>query len=386
VTASPTDAARPLRVLARPAFAARRNPYTARLYGELARLGVEVGEWSLPRAALLPWDVVHVHWPETVFDHTRLEAELTTRALLRAIDVARARGARLVWTAHNLRAHGRRHEEAEARFRARWLRRLDGVIALTDAGLAAARAAMPDLAAVPAAVVPHPHYRGLYADTCTRAEARAALRLPASARVLAFFGRVAAYKDVPALIGAFRAMRGEDLRLVIAGAPLDGAAEAEVRRAAAGDARVHLHLRFVPDAEAQHYLRAADVVVLPFREILNSGSALLALSFDRPVLAPARGALAELRALAGPSWVSTYEGPLTPAHLADALAAHRDLPERTDGAHLGALAPGAVARATLSAYRRFLEAPPRATRARAAAPDDAPGGPEAAGAGAGRSA
>ena len=43
---------------------------------------------------------------------------------------------------------------------------------------------------------------------------------------------------------------------------------------------------FVPDGEVQHYLLAADAVVLPFKEILTSGSAMLALSFGRPVVAP----------------------------------------------------------------------------------------------------
>jgi beta-1,4-mannosyltransferase len=41
-------------------------------------------------------------------------------------------------------------------------------------------------------------------------------------------------------------------------------------------------------------MRAADLIALPYKEILNSGSAILALSFDRPILVPAAGALAEL--------------------------------------------------------------------------------------------
>ena len=50
-----------------------------------------------------------------------------------------------------------------------------------------------------------------------------------------------------------------------------------------------LALRYIPDAELQVWLRAADVVVLPFRDILTSGSAILALSFGRAVVAPALG-------------------------------------------------------------------------------------------------
>lgn len=61
-----------------------------------------------------------------------------------------------------------------------------------------------------------------------------------------------------------------------------------------------MRLRFASDAEVADLFRAATIVVLTYREILNSGSALLALSFDRPV--PAKGAMAELEDRAGAEW------------------------------------------------------------------------------------
>ena len=109
-------------------------------------------------------------------------------------------------------------------------------------------------------------------------------------------------------------------------------------------------LEHVPDVDVQRYLRAADLVVLPFRDITNSASALLALSFDRPVLVPALGAMGELQAIVGTEWVRTYEGELTAEVLAEALewAAHR-----SDGsAPLDALGWAEIARRTLVVYRR----------------------------------
>jgi glycosyltransferase involved in cell wall biosynthesis len=112
---------------------------------------------------------------------------------------------------------------------------------------------------------------------------------------------------------------------------------------------VRLALEHVPDDDIQRYLRAADLVVLPFRDITNSGSALLALSFDRPVLVPALGAMGELQALAGADWVRTYDEDLTPDLLARALDwAVR----RPPGApRLDALEWPEIARQTLSVYR-----------------------------------
>jgi glycosyltransferase involved in cell wall biosynthesis len=274
--------------------------------------------------------------------------------MLAAIDTARARGAHLVWTIHNLRAHGRRHPTWEAAFREQFLRRLDGVIALTKAGLDAARSEYPSLRNIPAAVVAHPHYRGLYEDQLSRSEARKRLGLPQDARVLAFVGRVAAYKGVSELVSAFQALQDRDARLLIAGAPFSAEDRAAMARYPELDARIHVHPQFVPDDELQLYLRASNLVALPFRDILNSGSALLALSFDRPVLAPARGAIVELAELAGTTWVQTYEGALTAAMLGDALSQVEGYSDHSDGRQLLALEPASIARETAAAYRQFI--------------------------------
>ena len=54
-----------------------------------------------------------------------------------------------------------------------------------------------------------------------------------------------------------------------------------------------LALGAVPDDRMQVYLRAADAVVLPYRDVLTSGSAILAMTFGQPVIAPAIGCLPE---------------------------------------------------------------------------------------------
>jgi len=171
-------------------------------------------------------------------------------------------------------------------------------------------------------VVPHGHYIGAYPHDIDETTARARLGLDADARVFLCFGQVRAYKGIPELLAAFRALRRSDVRLVIAGKPVDRAVADMVAAAAARDSRIVAHLAHVDDAEVQHYFEAADWVVLPYRDVLTSGSALLALSFERPVVAPRRGCLAELERSDG---VLGYE-PDAPNALALALAeaAHTD--------------------------------------------------------------
>ena len=50
--------------------------------------------------------------------------------------------------------------------------------------------------------------------------------------------------------------------------------------------RVTLEMRFIPDGELPDYLGAADIVVLPFRRSLTSGSVALAASYGLPIVAP----------------------------------------------------------------------------------------------------
>jgi glycosyltransferase involved in cell wall biosynthesis len=111
--------------------------------------------------------------------------------------------------------------------------------------------------------------------------------------VLVFLGVVRGYKGTDDLVEAFRELPDPAARLLIAGQPRGEGIEARLAAAAAADRRIVLALRHVPDDEIQVWLRAADAVVLPFRDILTSGSAILALSFGRPVIAPALGCLPE---------------------------------------------------------------------------------------------
>jgi beta-1,4-mannosyltransferase len=311
-----------VRVMAAPAFRARnraRNPYNMLLYGAMRRLGVAVADVS-PGGLLRPAGVVHLHWPEYLFSaRNRVLAFLRAIGLILALSWLRRRGRPIVWTVHNLGAHDVWHPRHEARMWRWFVRRVDGYIALSRGGQAALLERFPDLRDRPGFVIPHGLYRGVYPDRVSRHGARTALALPPEARIVAFLGAIRPYKNVPALISAFRGVEAPDWRLLVAGEPATSELAGAIRALAASDPRVRLDLAFVPDERVQLVLRADDLVVLPYREVLNSGSALLALSFERPLLLPERGALAELRSAIGPEWVRTYDGALEAATLVEGM-------------------------------------------------------------------
>ena len=153
--------------------------------------------------------------------------------------------------------------------------------------------------------------------------------------------------------------------LIVAGEPRAAALRAEIERAAAGDPRIELRLAFVPDEALQVYLRAADLVVLPYEEILNSGAALLALSFDCPILVPDKGSLEVLRADVGPDWVRLYQGALSTETLSASAGLGRPRPRGAGPAgrlrmgrhrrdHPGRLSPGARERAMTGKHLAIL--------------------------------
>lgn len=324
--ARPADAARgarPLNVLASPAFSNRAGqPYNWLLYSHLRDRGVRVDEFSAARALARRGCLVHLHWSPTsrVRSPGLVSAVLRSAALVALLAWVRARGGRVVWTAHNAVAHDR----APRPRLERWFWRafpgcLDAVLHMSASARDAVCDRYPALRGVRAFVVPHGHYRTAYPMELDRAGARRRLGVAARARVLAFVGQIRPYKNVAALLAAFAAIPDPDAVLLIAGEMKMGSEAESVRTAAAADPRVRLEEGFVPGGEMQIYLRAADLAVFPYSQVLNSGSALLALSFDRPVLVPARGSLSELARDMGADWVRTYTGELAPGVLAAAL-------------------------------------------------------------------
>lgn len=309
------------------------NPYCDLLYGRLAAEGVAVEDgaelsprWLLRHRRRVR--VLHLHWPE--FYYRGPGGRVTARsaaAFAAAVLLARVLGYRLVWTVHNALPH-ERHPADRA---LRWLLVRCARVVVQSARLVRA---VPGARA--AAVIPHGHYIGAYPDGVGRAEARARLGLEPDARVFLCFGQVRAYKGIADLCAAFAALPGERLRLVVAGRPASPADAAAVRAAAAADPRVRPLLAFVPDDEVQVVFRAADWVVLPYREVLVSGAALLAASFGRAVVVPRRGALTELEDGGG---AVAYD-PTRPGGLQAALAEAA----RRDPAPAGAAALAAARR------------------------------------------
>jgi D-inositol-3-phosphate glycosyltransferase len=131
----------------------------------------------------------------------------------------------------------------------------------------------------------------------TPSAARRRLGIREDKKTILFFGNITPYKGLEYLIAAFRHLhdRCADYQLVIAGKPdncetywrtiRDDISE-EVSKG-----YVLLREQFIPDCEIELYFKAADVFVLPYRHIYQSGVLFLGYSFGLPVLAADVGSL-----------------------------------------------------------------------------------------------
>jgi glycosyltransferase involved in cell wall biosynthesis len=133
--------------------------------------------------------------------------------------------------------------------------------------------------------------------TLTTAEARRVLDIDSSDRTLLFFGQIAPYKGLESLIAAFTEISKKDgnYRLIIAGKPQEGQSYwSQVERSIAQSrlrTRIIERIEYIPDDETELYFKAADVVVLPYARIFQSGVLFLAYAFGLPVIAADVGSL-----------------------------------------------------------------------------------------------
>jgi glycosyltransferase involved in cell wall biosynthesis len=284
------------------------NPYQRLLYDEMRGLGVRVDYLGgLTRShslnlLIMPLElaarriggarVVHLHWVHGFAipgaDRFPVLRRLAQASFAVWLATLRLLGIRLVWTMHNVLPHGQVFA-SDLRARRRLVSSCDLVLAHSPSALAE----LAELGAVPrrAAVVPH----GPFAALASASQPR----LPGAGngpRRFLFFGRVLEYKGVDELIAAFAALPASaEAELTIAGECRDRKMRTALAVAAGqSGGGILLRLERVPDHDAADLFAAADAVVLPFRRVTTSGSAMLALCHGRPLVVPDLPALADL--------------------------------------------------------------------------------------------
>jgi beta-1,4-mannosyltransferase len=255
---------------------ARRNPYITQLLASLPE-SVSPAYFSWRHALVGRYDVLHVHWPDVLLrGRTRLRGVARSALWLVILGRLRVQRRALVRTLHDVEPYDPvpAPQRAVLRLFDRWTTLW---IVLSDR----TRPPRPG----PTAVVGLGHYREWYAAVPEES------RIPG--RIL-HFGLLRRYKGTEALLGVFGSLADPGATLRIVGHPQDADLVPAIEKACRDDHRVSARLEYVEDTELASELRRSQLVVLPFDRVVNSSSALLALSLDRPVLVPATPLTEEL--------------------------------------------------------------------------------------------
>lgn len=139
-------------------------------------------------------------------------------------------------------------------------------------------------------VCPEGSYVDYYSNFVSKKESRNKLGIKEDDFVFLYLGMIKPYKGIEKLIKAFIQLNLNNSKLIIAGKVFN---EKYFETIFTTQPNIEFHNKFIENEELQYYYNASNVVVLPFNKIENSGSIILAMGFDKVVIAPKIGILEE---------------------------------------------------------------------------------------------
>ena len=302
-----------MRVAIFSAFDTVLNPYILLFKETLERQGLEV---YMEREFNLKWllskgkscDCIHLHWIKHSYNPSRknirsyffkrLIENRFVRALLDviclinlslALLLAKLTGKTIVFTVHDLFKFGKQSLRGRMQV---WIARYV-VFLLSDSVHVHNHHSRKLIRAIykrknGISVIPHGNYIGRYPNQVSKTEARLRLGLPGDAFVYLFLGLLRPYKGLEDLFEAFETVEWPGARLLVAGRVFGvDSYESRLLDLTRSNSKIMLVPEFIADEAIQLYMNACDVFVLPYKDITTSGAAALALSFGRPIIAPA---------------------------------------------------------------------------------------------------
>ncbi|MFW5691176.1 MAG: glycosyltransferase family 4 protein [Chloroflexota bacterium] len=248
----------------------------------------------LRQARHRPPDLIHMQW-------SRLPG--IDRWFLARL---KAQGLPIVHTVHNIVQNY--NPDADTQAFAPVYRLADRLIVHTEANRQEFQHIYPDIPAERLRIVPMIE-SGTPGRDRTQQAARAQLNLPDDAVIVLFFGAIRPYKGLDILLRAWQQIDNPDALLLIAGQLAPGDPAPDVDRAS-----IRARFGFIPSDSVWAYHMAADVEVLPYRQITQSAALITAMGYGRPVIVSDIGGMPET--IDGNGWIVPPEDP---GALADAL-------------------------------------------------------------------
>jgi len=283
------------------------NPYFRLFYQALHAHGIELVGTFVPSRRWLSehreeFDVLHFHWPEWMMRSeprwsrwlSRVPGGWRARLLLRRVMPwvrlleykaflrgARASGKRIAWTCHNVEPHEDRSWPIRSAFQT-LAGKADLVICHDEHASSRCQTLYAPGGRI--VVMPFGNYDGVYPQGRPRAEVLGEVGLAADLPVLLCIGQVRPYKGTDVACNAVAEL-GDTVSLLVAGSAPIPSYHRRIKKLVAALPNAVFINRELTDQEFSDFVRASDVVLLPYRSVTGSSAALAALTLGRGVIA-----------------------------------------------------------------------------------------------------
>lgn len=283
------------------------NPYQTALANSLVKCGAEVcfsttlRLYSVLSSVKNHWkpDILHIHWP-----HPFLLASSRGKAIMKSVSfigkllLLKLFGIKIVWTVHNIVNLERKHRSIELFFNKLIARLCNKLIVHCPSAKNEVMSAYDVTRGSFIEVIPHGNYISSYENIVSKTQARELLQLSINDTIFIYFGLIRPYKGIPKLIDAFEGLNFPQANLLIVGKPYNDEIAKDIKKRCK-DKNIKTIFKFIPDEKVQIYMNVADVVVYTchtsfFSPTQMPGAVMLAMSFGKPVIAPAVGCISDI--------------------------------------------------------------------------------------------
>ena len=296
---------RSYRVIHLPAY---RDPYQESLLDNLKAIDIDVkyGKSFVSISVIdisilhnifkqFKFHIIHLHWqhPFLITDSkfgTIVKASLFIGQLV----IAKVLGVKIVWTVHNITDHENKYNELELLFCKILAHCVDAIIVHCRAAKCNIKSVYKIKKKDNIFIIPHGNFLNYFRNTVSQSEARNQLKISSRDLTFLFLGLIRPYKGVLELIDSFQKLDVSPAKLIIAGKVPNEQLADRICKKAMGKVNIRLLFGHIPDDEIQNYMNAANIFVLPYRDILTSGGVLTGMSFGKAIISPNIGCIPEV--------------------------------------------------------------------------------------------
>ena len=273
------------------------NIYVRELGRGYHNLGCKViyGTENLLEQNIIP-DLLHLQWPEEQY-RWKGDGNLHQRVskFISSLITLKESGVKIAWTVHNINPHDHSSSQIDDEAYQRVIDLTDLIVHHCPESSILLRRKYRVPNEKLEVTSPHGHYLA-YPNKISREDARLKLHIPKDAFVYLHFGNVRGYKGLNLLFDAFKKLSAKNKYLLVAGRydVLTGRGALRDRLLLAWKRRfsnISLILYEIPSDDIDIYIKASDCLVLSHTTGLNSGVAVLGMTFGKMVIGPNIGCM-----------------------------------------------------------------------------------------------